>query len=96
MSTQILTKLFPEDVVKNIIMWECYINIAERNKKGWESIHEEVRYFFDLINKLKTERGHYIRSLWNESACFQAEIPELRVIQKTANTIEVLKSYSLW
>ena len=89
MSAQILTKLFPEDVVKNIIMWECYINIAERNKNGWSLIHRHLEEYNKLFIKINSKRGEYIRSLWRE-------IPDLRLIKKTINTIEVLKSYSLW
>ena len=90
MSVQILTKLFPEDVVKNIIMWECYINVAERNKNGWTAIHKQFMDYNSLITKLKKERLGDIKLLRNQNR------HETKLIKKTINTIEVLESYSLW
>tara|TARA_B100000902_G_C27096669_1_gene806627 strand:+ start:235 stop:504 length:270 start_codon:yes stop_codon:yes gene_type:complete len=89
MAEKILVKLFPQDIVNNIIMWECYINIAERNKNGWSLIHKQLEEYNNLIIEINSKRGEYIRSLIKE-------IPDLQLIKKTINTMETLKSYSLW
>ena len=90
MTAKILTKLFPDDIVKNIIMWECYIKIAERNKNGWTAIHKQFINYNILITKLKKERLNDIKLLRNQNGY------DIKLIKKTINTIDILESYSLW
>lgn len=90
MTAKILTKLFPDDITNNIIMWECYIRIAERNKNGWTAIHKQFIDYNYLITKLKKERLGDIKLLRNQNK------HDIRLIKKTINTIEILESYSLW